>query len=51
MGSEVQSIKKLGTLEPSLSQKVVKGGFWVFSLRIVQQLFNLARLVIIAHIL
>jgi len=35
----------------SLSQRVVKGGFWVFTLRIVQRLFSLARLIIIARIL
>ncbi len=35
----------------SLSHRVVRGGFWVFSLRIVQQLFGLARLIILARIL
>ena len=35
----------------SLSQRTVRGGFWVFSLRIVQQLFGLARLLILARIL
>ena len=35
----------------SLSQRVVKGGFWVFLLRITQQLFNFVRLVILARIL
>jgi lipopolysaccharide exporter len=35
----------------NLSQRAVRGGFWVFSLRIVQQLFNLARLIILARIL
>lgn len=34
-----------------LSQRVIRSGVWVFSLRVVQQLFNLARLVIIARIL
>jgi len=38
------------TDEP-LSRRVVRSGFWVFSLRIVQQLFNLVRLVILARIL
>lgn len=40
-------------IKPSenLSKSVVKGGFWVFLLRIVQQLFNLIRLVILARIL
>ena len=35
----------------NLSQRAVRSGFWVFSLRIVQQLFGLARLVILARIL
>jgi len=35
----------------TLSQRAVRGGVWVFSLRIVQQLFNLGRLVILARIL
>ena len=35
----------------SLTQIVVKGGFWVFSLRIIQQLFGFARIVIIARVL
>jgi len=34
-----------------LSQRVVRGGFWVFLLRITQQLFNFVRLVILARIL
>ena len=35
----------------TLSQRTVRGGLWVFTLRIVQQLFGLARLVILARIL
>ena len=35
----------------TLAQRVVHGGIWVFLLKIVQQLFGLARLVIIARIL
>jgi len=35
----------------SLSQHVVRGGFWVFLLRITQQLFNFVRLVILARVL
>ena len=34
-----------------LSQRIVKGGFWVFSLRLVHRLFSLARIVILARIL
>ncbi len=34
-----------------LSQRTVRGGFWVFLLRIVQQIFGLARLVILARLL
>jgi len=35
----------------TLSERVVKGGFWVFSLRITQQAFSLVRLIILARIL
>lgn len=35
----------------SLSKKAVHGGFWIFALKIIGQLFNLARLIIIARIL
>jgi len=40
-------------MEPgkTLSQRVVKGGFWVFLLRIVNRGFSLIRLVILARIL
>ena len=44
-------IKNLKTPGENLSQRAVRGGFWVFSLRIVQQLFGLARLIILARIL
>ncbi len=46
-----KSINKLTKSGGSLSQRTVRGGFWVFSLRIVQQIFGLARLVILARIL
>jgi lipopolysaccharide exporter len=39
------------THHESFSKRVVKGGFWVFSFRIFQQLFSLARLIILARIL
>ncbi len=35
----------------SLSQRVVHGGFWIFTLRITEKIFNLLRLVILARIL
>ena len=35
----------------TLSQRVVKGGFWVFFLRIINQGFSLIRLIILARIL
>jgi len=44
-------INKLTKSGGSLSQRTVRGGFWVFFLRIVQQIFGLARLLIIARIL
>ncbi len=34
-----------------LSHRVIKGGFWVFSIRLVQQLLGFARLIILARIL
>ena len=37
--------------EIPLSQKAVKGGFWVFAFRIVEKVFGLARLIILARIL
>jgi len=44
-------IRNLNNPGENLSQRTVRSGFWVFSLRIVQQLFSLARLVILARIL
>jgi len=37
--------------EANLSQKAVRGGFWVIALKIIAQIFNLLRLIIIARIL
>ena len=51
----VNKIKKLAnnliTPGGTLSQRVVKGGFWVFFLRIVNRGFSLIRLIILARIL
>jgi len=44
-------INNLITPGETLSQKVVKGGFWVFFLRIVNRGFSLVRLIILARIL
>jgi len=44
-------INNLKTPGDTLSQKVVKGGFWVFFLRIVNRGFSLIRLIILARIL
>lgn len=46
-----KTINNLAKPGENLSQRTVRSGFWVFSLRIVQQLFNLARLMILARIL
>jgi O-antigen/teichoic acid export membrane protein len=35
----------------TLSQQVVRGGFWVFALRIVDRLFSLARTIVLARLL
>ena len=44
-------VKNLITPGKTLSQKVVRGGFWVFFLRIVNRGFSLIRLIILARIL
>ena len=44
-------VKNLITPGETLSQKVLKGGFWVFFLRIVNRGFGLIRLIILARIL
>ena len=44
-------VRNLKTPGDTLSQKVVKGGFWVFFLRIVNRGFSLIRLIILARIL
>ena len=46
-----KTINNLANPGENLSQRAVRGGVWVFSLRIVQQLFNLGRLIILARIL
>jgi O-antigen/teichoic acid export membrane protein len=46
-----KTINNLAEPGENLSQRAVRSGFWVFSLRIIQQLFNLARLIILARIL
>lgn len=46
-----KTITNLAKPGETLSQRTVRSGFWVFSLRIVQQLFGLARLIILARIL
>jgi len=47
----LKSINKLIKPGGSLSQRTVRGGFCVFSLRIVQQIFGLARLLILVRML
>ncbi|OQX54725.1 MAG: hypothetical protein B5M53_05600 [Candidatus Cloacimonas sp. 4484_209] len=44
-------ISNLNNPGETLSQRVVRGGFWVFSLRITERAFSLIRLVILARIL
>lgn len=44
-------IRQIKNPESSLSQRTIRGGFWIFSLKIVQQIFGLTRLVILARIL
>ena len=42
-----------GLLKPgnSLSERTIKGGLWIFSLRIVNRLFQLARTIVLARLL
>jgi len=44
----IENLKNPGD---SLAQRAISGGFWVFLLRIIQQLFSLGRLFILARIL
>ena len=46
-----RTIDNLTHPEKSLSQRAVRSGAWVFLLRVIQQLFSLVRLVILARIL
>ena len=46
-----RTIDNLTHPEKSLSQRAVRSGAWVFLLRVIQQLFSLARLMILARIL
>jgi len=51
--NEVAERAKSLLFEPgdTLSQRVVRGGFWVFALRITNRLFQLIRTVIPAQVL
>ena len=51
MNKTKKSVKNIITPGESLSQRVVKGGFWVFLLRIVNRGVSLVRLIILARIL
>lgn len=48
IGKNIKNLTKTGG---NLSQRTVRGSFWVFFLRIVQQIFGLTRLLILARIL
>lgn len=48
---EYELIGKTAEFHENLSKSVIKSGFWVFLLRIVQQLLYFAKLIILAHIL
>jgi lipopolysaccharide exporter len=43
--------RRLSSPGESLSSRAVKGGFWVFSLRITDRIFQLARTIILARLL
>ncbi len=44
-------IRKMATPGESLSERTVKGGFWVFTLRISDRIFQLIRTIILARLL
>jgi lipopolysaccharide exporter len=46
-----KTFKNLKSTEGTLSQKVFRSGFWVFSLRIINRGFSLLRLIILARLL
>lgn len=46
-----KTINNLAKPGKNLSQRTVRSGFWVFSLRIVKQIFGLVKLLILARIL
>ncbi len=43
--------RRLIELVDTLSQRVVRGGFWVFALRITNRLFQLIRTIVLARVL
>lgn len=51
MRAKIKSMLNEDTPGETLSKRAVRGGFWVFSLRGIEQLFNIARLIILARIL
>jgi len=44
-------LKQLLSPGETLSQRVVRGGFWVFALRVADRLFRLARTIVLARLL
>jgi len=53
VGKEIEEIKEknVSKSQKTFSQKIVQGGFWIFSLKIVRKILSLIRLVIIGRIL
>lgn len=49
--STKRTINNLAKPGENLSQRAVRGGFWVFSLRIINRLFGLTRTIILARLL
>lgn len=56
-GTDVLTVNTHGGLRgpvhpgATLSQRAVRGGFWVFALRVVHRLLALARIIVLAHLL
>jgi len=51
MLNEPQSPNLRTPADSALSRKVVRGGFWTFSLRIIERLLSLVRLIVVARLL
>ena len=47
----IQNLRRLLTPGETLSQKIIYGGVWVFSLRLINRLFEVIRIIVLARLL